>query len=134
MTIPNKWAQQKADIGHLSRYITPARHVRAFGVGLDYLDMTGTTRSSGGLDERRKRLLFRCWHRGTREMDLILGRFADAEIGNLSDAELTELERLIEVNDPDLYAAVTGDKVLPADVAGALFERIRAFRAVDDNA
>ena len=42
--------------------------------------MTGTTRSSGGLDDRRKRLLFRCWHRGTREMDLILGRFADAEI------------------------------------------------------
>ena len=47
-------------------------------------------------------------------MDLILGRFADAEIGNLTDAELSELERLIEVNDPDLYAAVTGDKVLPA--------------------
>ncbi len=42
--------------------------------------MTGSTRSSGGLDDRRKRLLFRCWHRGTREMDLILGRFADAEI------------------------------------------------------
>ena len=96
--------------------------------------MTGTTRSSGGLDDRRKRLLFRCWHRGTREMDLILGRFADAEIGNLSDAELGELERLIEVNDPDLYAAITGDKVLPADVAGALFQRIQAFRAVDDNA
>ena len=50
--------------------------------------MTGTTRSSEGLDERRKRLLFRSWHRGTREMDLIMGRFADANIGALSDAEL----------------------------------------------
>jgi antitoxin CptB len=96
--------------------------------------MTGTTRSSGGLDERRKRLLFRCWHRGTREMDLILGRFADAEIGNLNDDELTELEGLLEVSDPDLYAAITGAKVLPADVAGALFERIRTFRAADDHA
>ena len=67
--------------------------------------MTGTTRSSNGLDDRRKRLLFRCWHRGTREMDLILGRFADAEIGNLSDDELTQLETLLEVPDPDLYAA-----------------------------
>ena len=75
--------------------------------------MTGTTRSSNGLDDRRKRLLFRCWHRGTREMDLILGRFADAEIGNLSDDELTELETLLEESDPDLYAAITGDKVLP---------------------
>jgi antitoxin CptB len=97
------------------------------------LEMTGTTRSSGGLDERRKRLLFRCWHRGTREMDLILGRFADAEIGNLTDDELTQLERLIEVPDPDLYAAITGDKVLAADVAGPLFARIRAFPVADDN-
>jgi len=93
--------------------------------------MTGTTRSSGGLDERRKRLLFRCWHRGTREMDLILGRFADAEIGNLNDDELTELEGLLEVSDPDLYAAITGDKVLPPDVSGALFARIKAYPIAD---
>ena len=93
--------------------------------------MTGTTRSSEGLDTRRKRLLFRCWHRGTREMDLILGRFADSAIGTLSDDELTQLERLIEVPDPDLYAALTGDRPPPQE-AGPLFDRIKAFRAVDD--
>lgn len=93
--------------------------------------MTGTTRSSDGLDNRRKRLLFRCWHRGTREMDLILGRFADAEIGNLSDAELDELEQLLEVNDPDLYAAISGDKELPPGVAGALFARIKGYPIAD---
>jgi antitoxin CptB len=93
--------------------------------------MTGSTRSSGGLDDRRKRLLFRCWHRGTREMDLILGRFADAEIANLSDDELSELERLIEIPDPDLYAALTSDRPLAPDDAGVLFERIKSFRAVD---
>ena len=96
--------------------------------------MTGTTRSSGGLDDRRKRLLFRCWHRGTREMDLILGRFADAEIADLSDTELVQLEGLIEVPDPDLYAALTGDRVLPAEHASALFDRIKAFRVVDHDA
>jgi len=96
--------------------------------------MTGTTRSSDGLDDRRKRLLFRCWHRGTREMDLLLGRFADAEIETLTDAELAELERLLEIPDPDLYAAVTGDKPLPAELASALFERIKAVRAVDHDA
>ena len=59
--------------------------------------MTGSTRSSNGLDDRRKRLLFRCWHRGTREMDLILGRFADAEIaGPAPNVELDQLEHLIE--------------------------------------
>ena len=93
--------------------------------------MTGSTRSSHGLDERRKRLLFRCWHRGTREMDLILGRFADAEIATLSEQEVNQLEALIEVPDPDLYAALTGDKPLAADYAGTLFDRIKAFRAVD---
>src|SRR6266567_6162970 len=82
--------------------------------------MTGSTRSSGGLDDRRKRLLFRCWHRGTREMDLILGRFADAEIADLSDGDMAELERLIEVPDPDLYAALTGDTPLAPEYASAL--------------
>jgi antitoxin CptB len=96
--------------------------------------MTGSTRSSGGLDDRRKRLLFRCWHRGTREMDLILGRFADAEIANLGDDELGRLEHLIEVPDPDLYAALIGDKPLAPEYASALFDRIKSFRAVDHDA
>ncbi len=95
--------------------------------------MTGTTRSSEGLDARRKRLLFRCWHRGTREMDLILGRFADAEIGSLSDDEMDQLESLIEVPDVDLYAALTGDRPLEPGLAGPLFSRIRAFRPVDED-
>jgi antitoxin CptB len=100
---------------------------------MGFSEMTGTTRSSGGLDDRRKRLLFRCWHRGTREMDLILGRFADAEIADLSDTELAELERLLEVPDPDLYAAVIGDRPAPEE-AGGLFARIKAFRAVEHDA
>jgi antitoxin CptB len=93
--------------------------------------MTGSTRSSGGLDDRRKRLLFRCWHRGTREMDLILGRFADAEIVGLTDDELGQLEHLIEVPDPDLYAALTGNVPLAPEYASKLFDRIKSFRLRD---
>jgi antitoxin CptB len=93
--------------------------------------MTGTTRSSDGLDDRRKRLLFRCWHRGIREMDLILGRFADAEIAHLTDDELGQLERLIEVPDPDLYAALTGGLPLAPQYASRLFDRIKSFRPGD---
>jgi antitoxin CptB len=117
------------DFPRPQRYINPARQlVRAFGVCTGTEDMTGTTRSSDGLDDRRKRLLFRCWHRGTREMDLILGRFADAEIAGLSDEELFQLEHLIEVPDPDLYAAVSGNAALPADCATGLLDRIKSFR------
>ena len=90
--------------------------------------MTGMTRSSGDLDDRRKRLLFRCWHRGTREMDLILGRFAETAIASLTDDELAELERLIEVPDPDLYAALSGDIAMGSRYSGPLFDRIKAFR------
>jgi antitoxin CptB len=91
--------------------------------------MTGSTRSSDGLDDRRKRLLFRCWHRGTREMDLILGRFADAAIADLSDTELAQLERLIEVPDPDLYAAISSDAPLAVEHRTPLFQRLKSFRA-----
>jgi len=90
--------------------------------------MTGSTRSSSGLDDRRKRVLFRCWHRGTREMDLILGRFADAEIADLADTELAQLEELIEVPDPDLYAALSSDALLATEYRTALFDRIKSFR------
>ncbi len=96
--------------------------------------MTGSTRSSGGLDERRKRLLFRCWHRGTREMDLILGRFADSAVADLTDDELSQLEHLIEVPDPDLYAALTGSTPLAGQYHGTLFDRIKAFRPADHEA
>ena len=126
--------REMADIRRNGRYINPARQVRAIGVRMGIEKMTGSTRSSGGLDDRRKRLLFRCWHRGTREMDLILGRFADAEIAGLSEGDMAELERLIDVPDPDLQAALIGDTPLAPAYASALFDRIKAFRAVDHDA
>jgi len=89
--------------------------------------MTGTTRSSEGLDDRRRKLLFRSWHRGLREMDLIMGRFADRTISELTDAELTEFERLIELPDRDLLAWIIGEAQVPAAHDGPLFRRLRDF-------
>ena len=92
--------------------------------------MTGTARSSAGLDERRRRLLYRSWHRGTREMDLIMGRFADAAVGELTEAEIAELERLSDVSDPELYAWLTGGRPVPDDYNLATFRRLRDFHAL----
>ena len=96
--------------------------------------MTGSTRSSDGLDSRRKRLLFRCWHRGTREMDLLMGGFADESLATLSDNELDQLEALIDLPDPDLYAVLTGAVDIPPQFAGTVFERMKSFRIPDQGA
>jgi antitoxin CptB len=120
-----------ADNADANSYISRARHVRAFGVGLDLKAMTGSRLSSDGLDARRKRLLFRCWHRGTKELDLIIGGFADAHLPTLSEAELDQLEQIIEAPEPELYAALTADGPAPQGVFGEVFEKMKAFRVVD---
>ncbi len=93
--------------------------------------MSGSTRSSADLDPRRRKILFRAWHRGMREMDLIMGRFADAKIGNLSEAELDEFERLIEVLDRDLLSWVTGEAQVPGNYDSDVFRQLKAFHQHD---
>src|SRR2546425_3837959 len=121
--------QLGADISRQRRYMTCARPVRAFGVASRAArkPMTGTARSSEGLDLRRRKLLFRSWHRGMREMDLIMGRFADSALDQLSDPELAEFERLLEVPDRELLAWITGEAAVPASFDTALFRRLRDF-------
>ena len=91
--------------------------------------MSGSTISSEGLDARRRRLLFRAWHRGMREVDLITGRFADAHIASLSEAEVDDFERLMDVPEPDLLAWVMGSAAPPPDHDTTLFRRMCAFHA-----
>ena len=86
-----------------------------------------TERSSSGLDERRRKLLFRAWRRGVREMDLIVGRFADAHIETFDKTGLDDFERLIEAPNAELYAWVIGAKIIPADYDTAVLAKLRAF-------
>ncbi len=91
--------------------------------------MTGTARSSEGLDARRRKLLFRAWHRGLREVDLILGGFADAHIATLDEAALREFEALMDVPDGELLAWLTGAAEVPAAHDGPMLRRLLAFDA-----
>lgn len=59
-------------------------------------------------DLRRRRLLFRSWHRGTREADLILGSFAEAHLGAFDAAQLDRYEALLEVSDADIFDWIAG--------------------------
>jgi antitoxin CptB len=62
-----------------------------------------------------------------REMDLIMGRFADAMIGTLSEAELDLFEQLSNAPDPDLYAWISGACEVPVEYDHALMRRLRTF-------
>jgi antitoxin CptB len=118
------------DIRGLPAYIAFARHRPGFwrlpdrgGKG----PMPGGAHSDDGLPVRRRKLLFRSWHRGMRELDLIMGRFADAVIAELSEQELGEFEQLLEVPDNELLAWVAYQTEVPADFDTALFRRLRDF-------
>ncbi|MCR9134463.1 MAG: succinate dehydrogenase assembly factor 2 [Alphaproteobacteria bacterium] len=89
--------------------------------------MTGTTRTSAELEPRRRRILFRAWHRGIREMDLILGQFADENISDLGEQDLACLESLLEIDDRDLLQWVTGEVATPAEHDSELFRKICAY-------
>ncbi|HWE78692.1 MAG TPA: succinate dehydrogenase assembly factor 2 [Pseudolabrys sp.] len=87
--------------------------------------------SSVGLDARKRRLLFRCRHRGIREMDFVLGRFADAELPRLTDAELDVLESWLDIPDQQIFAWVNGSEPTPSEIDTPMFRRLRNFhRAV----
>lgn len=65
---------------------------------------------------RRKRLRYRAWHRGTKEMDLVLGPFCDANIEGFDGAALDRLEALMNEEDPPLLTWVMGQAEPPAHV------------------
>jgi len=90
--------------------------------------MTGSMRSSEGLSARRRKLLFRSWHRGMREMDLILGSFADAEIGGLTEGEIDQYEDLLDIPDTTLLPWLTGEAEIPPAERTAILRRVMAFR------
>lgn len=89
--------------------------------------MSPSQSSSAGLDARRRRALFRSWHRGMREMDLLMGRFADAQIAALSEAELADYESLMDVPDRDIFGWLTGEMDIPPAYDTPVFRKILAF-------
>ena len=83
------------------------------------------------LDTRRRLIRFRCWHRGMREVDLLMGQFADATIADLSLHELDDLEALMEAQDRDVFAWLTGETPIPSAFDTPVFRRLRAFHTHD---
>jgi antitoxin CptB len=87
--------------------------------------MSPTPLSSAELDPRRRRILFRARRRGLREMDIALGTFADARLAGLSEDEVAEFERWLELPDPDILAWLTGEAPTPSEFDTPLFQELR---------
>src|SRR4051794_3531534 len=80
-------------------------------------------------DARLKKLKFRAWRRGFREMDLILGPFADRHVPGFSPAELDTFEALLDEADQDVYAWIIETLPTPPEQDTEIMRRIKAFRA-----
>ena len=83
--------------------------------------------TSETLDIRRKRLKYRSQHRGTKELDLLLGRFAAARLDALDAAQVDRFEALLEAPSPLVYAWVTGQDAPPPELDSDVLRLLRDF-------
>jgi antitoxin CptB len=80
------------------------------------------------IEKTRKRLHFRAWHRGTKESDLLLGRFADAHLATMSVDDLADFEQVLDCIDPELLDWYTGRAPVPANLRTPVLDRLLAFK------
>lgn len=84
------------------------------------------------LDQRRRRAAYRAAHRGTKEMDWLLGRYAEARLGGMAEPDLAEFEVLLALPDPELQKwLMSGEIGGPSDLA-PLIDRIRTFHGLGE--
>lgn len=78
------------------------------------------------LDARRRRLVFRAQHRGTKETDILIGGFVARHIASLTDADVAALEAVLELWDVDLADWLSGRRPIPPEHEHPLLRRIMA--------
>ncbi|MGQ0456354.1 MAG: FAD assembly factor SdhE [Hyphomicrobium sp.] len=86
---------------------------------------------SDDLDIRRRRAAYRAMHRGTKEMDALVGRYAAARLPSLEGEALSALERLLAMPDPTLQAWIFGTEDVGVAEFSALIRDIRTFHGLD---
>lgn len=83
------------------------------------------------IEARRRRAIFRATHRGTKEMDWVLGRFAQARVGDMGEEELASFEQFLALPDPEIEQWVMrGTPVDPSSETGQMVERLRNYHQI----
>ncbi len=88
-------------------------------------DMKSSPREE--IEARRKRLYFRCRHRGTKELDLLLGGFAERHLAKMTDEQIGCMEALLECTDHEIYAWIVGKQDVPSDHDHDVMALLRNF-------
>lgn len=86
--------------------------------------------SEDDLAIRRKRALYRAQHRGTKEMDWMLGRYAAAKLDTMTGDELALMEGLLEAADPNINSWLIEPQSCPEAAFDPLIADIRAFHSM----
>ena len=95
----------------------------------DFMEPTG--RDDEPLENKRRRLIFRSDHRGIKEMDVIMGRFAKAYVPAFNADELSQYDTLLCNNDPDLYNWITKKEPAPFEISSMpVFQKLLSFDVV----
>jgi antitoxin CptB len=87
--------------------------------------------SGSDLGMRRRRALWRATHRGSKEMDFLLGRFAEAALDGMNAANIVVFERLIDTPDPDIEMSLFGGQSLGEADLDELIGRLRRFHGLE---
>lgn len=85
---------------------------------------------SEALDVRRRRATWRAGHRGTKEMDLLLGRYAERAVPGMSDDALTRFEQFLALPDPELQKWLLNPDGSPQSDFARLVREVRAFHGL----
>jgi antitoxin CptB len=83
------------------------------------------------IENWRKRLTFRAWHRGTREMDLLIGSFAEKYINGFDKEDLAIFEEILINNDPDVYDWIIGRQLPPPELKSRVLDLLLGHKFVE---
>lgn len=75
-------------------------------------------------------MIYRSWHRGCKETDILLGDFAKSQLAEFSDQDLHDYEKILETNDNDIYDWISGRAIIPQHINARLIKKIQTFHEI----
>lgn len=79
------------------------------------------------MNSNLRKLSYRAWHRGFREMDILMGGFADNYLEDMTEDELAEFESMLNLPDQDVYEWITGRRPPPIEYEGSVYTKLRRY-------